>query len=144
MPLCIHFVDDSSAIREEFLEFCQLTSITGVHIAQAIKQVLLCHDLSLLNLRGQGYDGASTMLSERCGVQAEVQRDAPLAIYTHYPVHCLNLVISHSCSVAEIRYMINKVKSCCYFFLASDKRLALLTDIVQHDVPDIGKRKPLN
>ena len=83
------------------------------------------------------------MLSERCGVQAEVQRDAPLAIYTHCAGHRLNLVISHSCSVAEIRYMMDKVKSCCYFFLASDKRLALLTDIVQHDVPDIGKRKPL-
>ena len=101
-----------------------------MYIAQAIKQVLLCHDLSLLNLRGQGYDGASTMLSERCGVQAEVQRDAPLAIYTHCPVHCLNLVISHS--VAEICYMINKVKSCCYFFLASDKRLALLTASESH------------
>ena len=46
----------------------------------------------------------------------EVQRDAPLAIYTHCAGHRLNLVISHSCSVAEIRYMIDKVKS-CYFFL---------------------------
>ena len=49
------------------------------------------------------------MSSERCGVQAEVQRDAPLAIYTHCAEHRLNLVISHSC------YMIDKVKS-CYFF----------------------------
>ena len=65
MPLCIRFVDDSSAIREEFLEFCQLKSL---YIAHAIKQALLCHDLSLLNLRGQGYDGASNMSSERCGV----------------------------------------------------------------------------
>ena len=116
MPLCIRFVDDSSAIREEFLEFCQLKSLTGVYIAQAIKQALLCHDLSLLNLRGQGYDGASNMSSERCGVQAEVQRDAPLAIYTHCAGHRLNLVISHSCSVAEICYMMDKVNSCCYLF----------------------------
>ena len=56
------------------------------------------------------------MSSERCGVQAVVQRDAPLAIYTHCAGHRLNLVISHSCSVAEIRYMMDKVKSCCYFF----------------------------
>ena len=116
MPLCIRFVDDSSATREEFLEFCQLESLTGVYIAQAIKQALLCHDLSLLNLRGQGYDGANNTASERCGVQAEIQRDAPLAIYTHCAGHRLNLVTSHSCSVAEIRYMIDKVKSCCYFF----------------------------
>ena len=27
MPLCIRFFDDSSAIREEFLEFCQLKSL---------------------------------------------------------------------------------------------------------------------
>ena len=116
MPLCIRFFDDSSATREEFLEFCQLKSLTGVYIAQAIKQALLCHDLSLLNLRGQGYDGANNTASERCGVQAEIQRDAPLAIYTHCAGHRLNLVTSHSSSIAEIRYMIDKVKSCCYFF----------------------------
>ena len=73
------------------------------------------------------------MSSERCGVQAEVQGDVPLAIYTRCVGHRLNLVISHSCSVAEIHYKIDKVKSCCYFFLASDKR----------SLPDIGKQKPL-
>ena len=40
-------------------------------------------------------------VSERCGIQAEVQRDAPLAIYTHCAWHRLNLVTSHSCSVSR-------------------------------------------
>ena len=54
------------------------------------------------------------MSTEKRGVQAEVQRDAPLAICTHCAGHRLNLVISHSGSVAELCYMIDKVKSCCY------------------------------
>ena len=79
-------------------------------ITQAIKQALLCHDLSLLNLRRHGYDGACRV-RDVAFMQAEVQRDAPLAIYTHCAGHRLNLVISHSCSVTEIRYMIDKYRN---------------------------------
>ena len=69
MPLCIRFSDDSSAIREEFLEFYHWS----VYIAQAIKQALLCHDLSLLSLRGQGYNGASNMSSESWGLTSHLR-----------------------------------------------------------------------
>ena len=83
------------------------------------------------------------MSSERCGVQAEIKKHSPLAVYTHCAGHRLNLVISHSCSVGAIKYMIDKLKSCCIFFLSSDKRIGFLTEIVQSEVLDLGKCKPL-
>lgn len=39
--------------------------------------------------------------------------------------------------------MIDKLKSCCIFFLSSEKRTGLLTEIVRSEVLDLGKRKPL-
>ena len=48
--------------------FVQFSNLTAVYIDKAIKQVL--H--AILNLGGQGYDGASNMSSEKCVVQAEI------------------------------------------------------------------------
>ena len=65
-------------------------------------------------------------------------REMHLLLYTH-----IVQGISQPSDQSLVFCCMDKVKSCCYFFLASDKRLALLTDIVQHDLPDISKRKPL-
>ena len=73
--------------------------------------------LDLKNVRGQGYDGASNMSSERIGLQALIQKESPLAVYTHCTGHCLNLVIASSCSLPVVRNVIDKVKSLCNFFL---------------------------
>ena len=69
------------------------------------------------NVRGQGYDGVSNMSSERIGLQALIQKESPLAVYTHCTGHCLNLVIASSCSLPVVRNVIDKVKSVCNFFL---------------------------
>ena len=63
------------------------------------------------NVRGQGYDGASNMSSEHIGLQALIQKESPLAVYTHCTGHCLNLVIASSCSLPVVRNVIDKVKS---------------------------------
>ena len=42
------------------------------------------------------------MSSERIGLQAMIKQHSPLAVYTHCAGHCLNLVISHSCSIPMI------------------------------------------
>ena len=83
MPLCIRFVDQDYNIREEFLEFVHLTRVTGRAIATTILNRLEEWQLPPGNMRGQGYDGASSMSSERVGVQALVKEQAPLAAYTH-------------------------------------------------------------
>ena len=78
MPVCIRFVDTDWTIREELLEMVSLKHITGLHIANKIKDMLGRLSLSI-NCRGQGYDGASNMSSDRVGVQAPIRQDAPNA-----------------------------------------------------------------
>lgn len=101
MPVCIRFVDKNKNIREEFLQFTQLTRVTGEAIAKQLFSDLKDLNIDVKKIRGQGYDGAKNMSSECVGVQACI-KVSPLAVYTHCSGHCLNLVISHSCALPSV------------------------------------------
>ena len=64
------------------------------------------------------------MSSEKVGVQANNLAHAPKGVYVHCTSHCLNLVISHVCSLFNV---IDKVKQVCIFFNYSPKGNGLLT-----------------
>ena len=110
LPICIRFVDSECNIREEFIAFIKLGRVRAVDVSDAIIKSLENIGLSLSNLRGQGYDGASTMSGARGGVQARICEKQPKAIYTHCAGHSLNLAIGNSCLVPAIRNCIDRVK----------------------------------
>ena len=143
MPLCVRFVDSNRDIREEFLQYSILTRVTGKATATCVLDSLNQLGLDVKNVRGQGYDGASNMSSERIGLQAMIKQHSPLAVYTHCAGHCLNLAISHSCSIPIIRNAVNKIKNVCMFFLNSPKRNQLLIEIVSANLVESSKRAPL-
>ena len=143
MPFCVRFVDMQKNIREEFIQFSTLSHVTGEAIATRICCDLTNLSLDLNNIRGQGYDGASNMSSNRVGVQALIRQQSPLAFCTHCSGHCLNLVICHSCNLPIVRNVIDKLKATCLFFVNSPKRNGLLCEIVSSNVVDMNKRKPL-
>ena len=94
-------------------------------------------------MRGQGYDGASNMASDSVGVQARIKQAAPLATYVHCNGHCLNLVISKSCKLPQVRNVLDRMQSCSKFFLYSPKRMGVLELIIRQNVVDETRRKPL-
>ena len=143
LSLCFRFVDASHNIREEFIDFIQLERITGEHIAEAIVSAVESFGLPMSCIVGQGYDGAANMSSNRVGVQARIRQSAPLATYFHCGGHCLNLVIVHSCSLPNVRNVIDKMKAVCIFFRFSPKRENLLNCIIQQKVIDTVRRKAL-
>ena len=57
-------------------------------------EVLKSNELVLGDCRGQAYDGAAAMSSDRCGAQAEVRKVAPYATCTHCRSHAINLPYS--------------------------------------------------
>ena len=66
----------------------KLERVRAVDIANAIVQSLENLGLSLSNLRGQGYDGGSTMSGEKAGVQARIREKqqrlfTPIALAIH-------------------------------------------------------------
>ena len=143
LAICARFVDKKKDIREEFLSFVELERINGEKIAEAILKFLKENDIPTVNMRGQGYDGASNMSSGAVGVQARIKKQAPLATYVHCNRHCLNLVISKSCALPQVRNVMDRLRSCCRYFLNSPKRSGVLELIVTHNVEDQAKRKPL-
>ena len=57
-------------------------------------ECLLCeHNLSLSNLRGQGYDEASNMQGDINGLKTLILKENKLAIYVHCFAHQLQLTL---------------------------------------------------
>ena len=143
LAICARFVDQHKDIREEFLGFLELERITGEKVAESILGFLKENGIPVVNMRGQGYDGASNMSSPQVGVQGRIKQVAPLATYVHCSGHCLNLVISKSCAQPQVRNMLDRLRNCCRYFLNSPKRNGALEMIVRQNVVDTEKRKAL-
>ena len=126
LPIFVRFVDGNFEIREDFIGYAKLERVRAKDIANAIKGMLLGAGLSLNELRGQGYDGASTMAGERSGVQKKIREIQSKALYTHCAGHSLNLAIINSCSVSPIQNCISQVKGITIWIKSSPKREELL------------------
>ena len=91
----------------------------------------------------QGYEGASSISSEKVGVQVHIRREAPLATYVRCNGHCLNLVIKNLCFLPEVRNVVDRLQDCCSYFLNCPKISGSLELVVKNNVADDAKRKPL-
>ena len=145
LPLCLRFVDESCDIREEFVAFLKLPRVRATDIANAIVSMLEGLGLSLQDLRGQGYDGASTMSGEKSGVQKQLRDRQPKALYTHCAGHSLNLAIVSSCAIPCVRNCIDIVKSLTIWIKSSPKREGLLKCVFEHDIQEgaTSNRNPI-
>ena len=61
MSLILRYVNKKGIIIKRFLSIVHVASTTALSLKCAIKCLLCEHNLSLSNLRGQSYDGASNM-----------------------------------------------------------------------------------
>ena len=95
------------------MSFVKLERITGKKIAETILEFLKENNISPINMRGQGYDGASNMSSGTVGVQACILKEAT---YVHCNSHCLNLVITKSCALPQVHNVIDRLQNCCCYF----------------------------
>ena len=59
----------------------------------AIKCLLCEHNLSLSNLRGQGYDGASNTQGDINGLKTSILKENKSAFYVHCFAHQLQLTL---------------------------------------------------
>lgn len=89
-------IEDDFEVYEEFLGLYAVPSIDAVHLFSVIKDCMLRFNLPLSKLRGQCYDGCSTMSGIRSGVAKRVQDEESRAVFTHCYSHSLNLAASDS------------------------------------------------
>ncbi|GMI90128.1 hypothetical protein like AT1G19260 [Hibiscus trionum] len=93
MAIVLRFVDGDGIVRERFLQLVHVKDTTSKTLKEDISTVLSNHELSIANLRGQGYDGASNMRGEWNGLQALFMKDCPYAYYVHCQAHQLQLAL---------------------------------------------------
>ena len=109
-------------MHEDFLGFVPIYDATGKGLATAILNMLQLVGADLQMLRGQGYDGCSTMSGNENGVHAHIERLWPKAIYFHCASHRLNLALVHSSQQPLLRNALATAQSCAVFFSNSSKR----------------------
>lgn len=90
---------------------CKLDRVRAEDLEQAIVGILGNLNLSIDDLQGQGYDGASTMSGGKSGLQRRILNRQPKALYTHCAGHSFNLVIAHGYEEPSIRSCILVIKA---------------------------------
>ena len=108
LSICIRYCyteNDVCYVTEDFCGFVKLVKTNAETISTCILNKLREWGFDLTRLRGQGYDGCSTMSGEVSGVKTIIIQELPNAKYfIHCRSHCLHLVVVNSCqSVAVVR-----------------------------------------
>ncbi|CAK6981488.1 kDa repressor of the inhibitor of the protein kinase [Scomber scombrus] len=140
LSICIRYVSDEFEIKEDFLGFCPLEKQDAESVSQAVlSQLGRWGHVSFL--RGQGYDGASTMSGRLGGVQQKIRELQPWALFTHCCSHALNLVVVRGCTdVTKVRNTMGIIEKIAVFFSASAPKKNMLQEQVLQEQGGEGTR----
>ena len=94
LTLVIRWVGKDLSVSEEFLGLYALDKTDAESIATVMLDALVRFQVPLAKIRGQCYDGCSTMAGQRSGVAARIQKKEPRAVFAHCYGHALNLSVS--------------------------------------------------
>ncbi|XP_039119211.1 zinc finger MYM-type protein 1-like [Dioscorea cayenensis subsp. rotundata] len=93
MGVVLRYVNKNGHVIERFLALVHMPDTSAISLKNAIDYLFAKHKLSLSRLRGQGYDGDSTMRGEFNGLKALILKENPYARYVHCFAHQLQLVV---------------------------------------------------
>lgn len=108
-----------------------VTKSTGEGLSKAILHWLDINELPVADMRGQCYDGASSMAGSRAGCQALIQKECPKALYVHCSSHKLNLAIVSACKISAFKNTESYIGEISRFFAYSAKRQRLLDKAIE-------------
>ena len=91
LTLVIRWVSNDLSVSEEFLGMYSLSAADAKSIVSVLLDALLRFQIPLSKVRGQCYDGCSTMAGAKSGVATQIAEKEPRAVFTHCFGHALNL-----------------------------------------------------
>lgn len=119
--LSLRYVTKTGHSSEHFIKFDELTSSCAEAFYNLLVNILT-HELGLnVNfMRGQAYDGASTMSGHISGLQARVKEGcSSKAMYVHCCAHNLNLILIDAVSASTSAKLFFGTLETLYSFLTS-------------------------
>ncbi|XP_074265702.1 uncharacterized protein LOC141588147 [Silene latifolia] len=93
MAIVLRFVDKKGLVKERFFHLVRVNDTSAATLKNEVCAIFTKYNLSVENLRGQGYDAASNMRGEWNGLQALFLADCPYAYYVHCFAHRLQLAL---------------------------------------------------
>jgi len=93
LAVCLRYVDKLGRVCERFLAVVHVAGTTSLELKAAIQSLLCRHHLTITQIRGPGYDGASNMRGEVKGLKTLIMKESPSAYYVHCFAHQLQLVL---------------------------------------------------
>jgi hypothetical protein len=93
LAVCLRYVDKLGRVVERFLAVVHVAGTTSMELKTAIQSLLTRHHLTITQMRGQGYDGASNMKGDVKGLKTLIMKDSPSTYYVHCFSHQLQLVL---------------------------------------------------
>ncbi|KAG2559180.1 hypothetical protein PVAP13_8NG295552 [Panicum virgatum] len=93
MAVVLRYVDKCGIVKERFVGLVHVSETTSAHLKSSIDALFAELNLSLKQVKGQGYDGASNMRGEFNGLQSLIMRENSSAYYVHCFAHQLQLVL---------------------------------------------------
>ena len=121
LSLCLRYIDGNHDIQEKHIAFVKLQQVRASDITNAITSTLEDLGISLQDLRGYCFDGASNMSGSKSGVQKRIKDRQTKALYTHCASYSLSLSIVSSCSVLSVRNYISQIKNITLWIKSSPK-----------------------
>ncbi|SMN02628.1 hypothetical protein SPONN_1502 [uncultured Candidatus Thioglobus sp.] len=91
VTIVIRRIDENLEVCEEFIGLYTVDTINASTLFSVIKDTFIRLNLPMTKLRGQCYDGCSTMSGCKTGVAKRVRDEEPRAVFTHCYSHSLNL-----------------------------------------------------
>jgi len=76
-------VDKLGRPREHFIGIAHVDDTSSLSLKEAIRALLVSHGLTMTQIRGQGYDGASNMKGGIKGLKILIMQESPSAYYIH-------------------------------------------------------------
>ncbi|XP_021723948.1 zinc finger MYM-type protein 1-like [Chenopodium quinoa] len=135
MVLVLRFVDKYGTIRERFFYLIRVSDTTAATLKRELCSVLARHNLSVENIRGQGYDGASNMRGEWNGYQALFLSNCPYSYYIHCFAHRLQLaLVAASRDVRVIHQFFSNLTFIINVIVSSLKRVDQLQSIKSDEI----------
>ena len=93
MVSVLRYVNKKGIIIERSLGIVHVANTTALSLIHAIECLLCEHNLSISNLRGQGYDGASNMQGDINDLKTLILKENKLAFYVYCFAHQLQLTL---------------------------------------------------
>jgi len=139
MAIVVRFVNKGGIIKERFLDLIHVKDTAALTLKDSICAVLSDNNLSVRDIRGQGYDGASNMRGEWNGLKALILSECPYAYYIQCMAHQLQLaLVAASREAHEVHNFFQHAISIINVVSASSKRndelLAKQAEQIAHEI----------